>query len=569
MLLQKVAAVISVLRRESVSFTELQYRLEEDPDFIQFSERNGIASAVVDVTDQSVLHELVVNFYFKGGNTGIGCEFLHKSFREYLFAERIFQFLTDLADAHAAQPLKEPDRQFWEEFIPNTLYAQATMSQAKLLGPQWMSAEVQGHLFWLIERDTEDAPDRWVWLRDLLLDIYIWWAEGVHLRPQPKSGRGGREWHAPFINHLTIEALPYDPNESVDSIRHTGIDAHLGDALMQMTAFVFDKMRSMPADRTEGGLRAIYCGQQDVARFRPGGEGYLKPLFARINAEGWRIGGEMAHNSVLTFIDASRENLSRANLIRADLRGADLRGANLSRADLRGANLSGANLSGADLRGANLSGANLSRADLRGADLSGADLREADLRGADLRGAKLRGAKLRGADLSGAKLRGAKLRGADLSGADLREAVLREADLREADLFKSNLSGANLRGADLFEADLFEANLSGADLSGAKLFNSNLRRADLRGAKLKSANLRDCHLVATSLRLADLMGVSELLPEQVNSSFGVKSGFGKTRLPPNMTHPDHWHAAEEAEDDSQLLEAAYQADYKRWRSTLE
>ena len=36
-------------------------------------------------TRRSVLHELVVNFYFKGGNTSIGCEFLHKSFRESVY----------------------------------------------------------------------------------------------------------------------------------------------------------------------------------------------------------------------------------------------------------------------------------------------------------------------------------------------------------------------------------------------------------------------------------------------------------------------------------------------------
>ncbi|MEH2242365.1 pentapeptide repeat-containing protein [Nostoc sp.] len=167
----------------------------------------------------------------------------------------------------------------------------------------------------------------------------------------------------------------------------------------------------------------------------------------------------------------SGANLSRANLSGANLSGANLSGANLSRAYLSGANLSRANLSGANLEGVNLSRANLSRAYLEGANLSRANLEGAYFEGAYLSRANLEGANLEGANLEGANLEGANLEGANLSRANLEGAYL---------------SGANLSGANLSGANLSRANLSGANLSGANLSRANLSRAYLEGAKFSN-----------------------------------------------------------------------------------
>jgi hypothetical protein len=37
----------------------------------------------------------MISFYFKGGREDRGCEFLHKSFREYLYAEAVVEMLKD------------------------------------------------------------------------------------------------------------------------------------------------------------------------------------------------------------------------------------------------------------------------------------------------------------------------------------------------------------------------------------------------------------------------------------------------------------------------------------------
>ncbi|MHC5748106.1 MAG: pentapeptide repeat-containing protein [Nostoc sp.] len=156
-----------------------------------------------------------------------------------------------------------------------------------------------------------------------------------------------------------------------------------------------------------------------------------------------------------------------------------LPGANLDGANLRGANLRGANLSGANLRGANLDGANL-----RGANLNGANLDDAYLFGANLRGTYLEGANLRCPNLSGADLEGANLRDANLSGANLDGANLFCVNLRGANLSGANLFGANLSGANLESANLKSANLDGANLSGANLESANFKGANLDGANL-------------------------------------------------------------------------------------
>lgn len=148
-----------------------------------------------------------------------------------------------------------------------------------------------------------------------------------------------------------------------------------------------------------------------------------------------------------------------------------LSSANLSVAYLRGANLSGANLDGANLDGANLIGANLFVANLSGANLIGANLSGANLRGANFSGANLRGVNLRGANLDGADLYDANLSGANLSGANLISANFSGADLDDADLSGANLIGTNFSGADLDGANLIGADFSGADLDGANLLN--------------------------------------------------------------------------------------------------
>jgi hypothetical protein len=444
-LLHKVASVISVLGSEAASFTELDARLRDDPAFQDWSSRDGLLHVVDEATRRSVLHELVVNFYFKGGNTGIGCEFLHKSFREYLFAEAIVAALKDLSEGRNG-PLAHARVAFWQDFPEGTCQHKASRTLSRLLASQWLRNEVRGHLHWLLSYEIKREPERWVWLRDLILDVYIWWAEGVHLRPQPHTERGVRLWNPAFINDLLKDALPFDQQAEAYPTRSTLLDAHLGAALMQITAKIYNELIGMPREPDpQDSLRRNYRTTDEKVHFIPGGEGYFDELCARINAAGgwFRIAGgaqfpsaallpRMSLDSGTSAANFSYTDLTMAHLQDAGLAGDEMAGANLTGANLNVANLTGANLTSARLTSANLTDANLNRANLAFADLTGADLPDADLTGANLNVANLTGANLTDASLIGADLTRADLTNASLTGADLTNAILKDTILPKA-----------------------------------------------------------------------------------------------------------------------------------------
>lgn len=430
-LLHEVAATISILRGEAVSYTELTERFDDSELPIPRDLLSGWSADAKGT--ENALRELVVNFYFKGGNTALGCEFLHKSFREYLFAESIVQALNDaLVPPLHFEHSTGAESMFALDFPPHSVEFKASRRLAYLLAPQWLSHEVEAHLRWLLDRAARDEPERWIAARDLVTSIYAWWAEGVHLRHQPTGSKTGGRWRPPFVDQLFTQAMPFDdPKRSYMPMRTTSLDAHLGKALLRLACMLHEMlpMKTQPNER-----RTRYQSiDQQVIRFQPGGQGFMRAILGRIESEGWSSGGL---RSLLSGpIDLAGETLYLVHGGQAQIAGA-----NLSKMNLVFAHLAGASLAGANLRQAYLNRAFLLEADLSGADLIGADLIRADLSSADLSRADLSGADLSGADLSGANLSGANLSGANLSGANLKEAQLHQVDLTKAKIIGRQLS---------------------------------------------------------------------------------------------------------------------------------
>ncbi len=514
-LLWTTAEAITAIGKEAISREELKLRLfrqdEEDEDFDQ---------RVSEATENTKLSNLIISYYFKESAAGQGCEFLHKSFREYLFAEGVVELLKQygrdpqVAEIYSKNPQKGyPEREiYWQDFKKESPRYKLTHRLAELFAIRWITPEVKNHikhlLTWEIQRSYKQtgllelssstksiSEQEWTYIRDGLADVWDWWGEGVLLRPQPKiSGRQKNTGFAPpYVVELAELCCPLDreawKSALPDVVRVNTVDARLGEAFFHITAVVHSELynyvrqqlpQSIEINKIEPTQRRRYQTVQQVddillVRFSPSGENgnYFRNFCSRINSSGWRSEGVFP-----SYLFASSINLFKVNLIRAYLRGADLSSAYLSSADLRGADLSSADLiraylSSADLIRAYLSSADLIRADLRGADLRGADLSRAYLRGANLSRAYLSSADLRGADLIRADLKGAYLRGAYLS-----SAYLIRADLIRAYLIRADLRGADLRGADLSSAYLSSAYLSSANLSDAK----NLTPAQIKSA---------------------------------------------------------------------------------------
>jgi hypothetical protein len=427
-LLRHTASAITVRGLEAISSDELYFRLQvlDRDGAIAETARQG---RIDEATSRNRLTHLLISYYFKASHPEAGCEFAHKSFREYLFAEAIVEELKDYA--RRTPPPSSGRREFWMDFDesdPRRFSNPDSLSRrlGTLLAPGWLSPEVENHvgnlIAWEIHRETAagnvdlerlrslpTAPiglDDWSRIRDDLADLWEWWGEGVHLRPQIKrSGMQIQGFDSKLAAIDLIEwALPKDlPRRAVlppSPQRTTTVDAHLGAGLFLLCVVTHGVLaRRQAGQEPDSSEHPQVPGQEatidypkpyqsrrkrgwgDEVRFYPSSrEQYLSNYLARINAAGWRPKGRFP----------ARAHLSGAHLSGAHLSGADLSRADLSGADLRGAYLSLAHLSGADLRGAELSGAHLSEADLRGADLRGADLIEADLRGADLRRTGLR-----------------------------------------------------------------------------------------------------------------------------------------------------------------------------------
>ncbi len=528
-LLHRVAGIISILGQETLSFAELDSRLERDPAFTKVYRDASLDGAIDQESRLNTLLGLIVSFFFKGGNTNLGCEFLNKSFREFLFAESIVAVLKD-ASERLSGPLRAPSIEYWRDFVDDSPQHITSRRLSALLAPQWLTNDVRTHLFWLLSHEVESDRERWVWIRDLVLDVYIWWAEGVHLRPQPKRECGVVNWSCSYAEKMLQDSLPFDRSAEAEPPRSVALDAHLGDALMQITAHIHSLLRDAECgvDDCES-LRTNYRQVSKTLAFVPGAKGHFSTICARINAAGWRMGGSFPANTDLKHVwlnseitplmycfrtildgaDLSKTNMSGSYLREGHLRGACLSEAYLNRADLNRvdlnlADLTGAHLREAHLRGARMREANVSAARLNRADLSGADLTRANLSGAHLNGAHMRGSNLSGANLSGAHLRGTHLSEALLSGANLSGANLSGAHLSRADLSEVQLSGGRLNRADLSETNLNRAHVNGADLNGANLRGAHLRETHLSGTDLNRADLREAHLSEAHLSGARL-----------------------------------------------------------------
>jgi uncharacterized protein YjbI with pentapeptide repeats len=400
------------------------------------------------IGDDPLRNALAV-FYLQQGSKEGYVEFVHKSFGEFLCAERLKESLeewTEPGKKGRGFKIQTPQMD-WEIY--------------DLLGYGALTGEIVKYLMGLLTTPAvagQESRFRLVELFQRLEAFYLRWCEGEFIDMLPES--------LPQKKMRLLRA-----QLKTQDLGQRQIDIYAG---LNVMILLFELHRyGQQRDDLKDKINFFPCGQPGIKACEYG-------RFLRIVSYSNSCGIGVFNSVVGSFLG-----------------GANLRGAYLRSANLRSANLCGANLRGADLRDANLHGANLGSVNLGGADLRGTYLRDADLRDADLRYANLRGANFWGADLDSANLTDADLGRADLgrtnlSGANLARTNLRGVNLSGANLSGANLSGANLRGANLRNADLSEADLNDADLSDTHLsdrtfgdvkWNENTKWENVRGLK--------------------------------------------------------------------------------------
>lgn len=247
-LLHQTAAAMTVLGRDAIPRSELQARLNNN---------KAIGELISDYKKEHILSSLVISFYFKSGGPDLGCEFAHKSFREYLFAEAIIETLKDYG---RKCPANLPERSdYWKDFEASDPRYNLSRELAKLLAPQWLTPEIVRHLDALIQWEINRPLDNqtvnetisitepldiegWRRIRDGLADLWDWWGEEVHLRPVIKRENINQINRTPaFVEELIKHSIPLYISEDMKlpiQASSTSRDAHLGDGLCRLCAYV-------------------------------------------------------------------------------------------------------------------------------------------------------------------------------------------------------------------------------------------------------------------------------------------------------------------------------------------
>jgi hypothetical protein len=335
--------------REYAALKQIETRLEEDEGAKQFlaNARQRLTDPINDPqNNHHPLKNALAVFYLKPGQDSGSVEFVHKSFGEFLCAERLQMALEDRTEP-GSQQQRQPF--CWQIY--------------DLLGGWSLTPEIVGYLMALLKQSPAFEPIK---LFERLNDFYDRWCQGEFIdQPQDKN-----------LPQQKMLQLRSDKIETDLGLRQVDVTTGLNVMILllelhrygqtektlkdQMTFYPSGKP---PADRssTTRLLEAI-------------GHSYCLGTNAFTLVVGPFLHNSYLSSADLSSADLSSANLSSANLSSADLRSVNLRSANLSSANLSSANLIYADLSSADLISANLISANLSRANFSRADLSSAIL---------------------------------------------------------------------------------------------------------------------------------------------------------------------------------------------------
>ena len=338
------------------------------------------------------IHSLLISCSFREVSTNDrnDVEFSHKSFGEYLTAERIVGFLRQIGDSIPNHYSRQEEYSIIHmKKIAHRFYS--------VFGATLLTHEIRDFVMSILAEElTKEELEK---ITERLYRLYIDYTDGYWI----DEGITRKLWtelkkYETHINLLRFEA-------------QAGINVFvLLCHLYQQTGNVLE-----------------ICGREYDDTFNPN-------RFRKLLGFGEIVGTfglfRRVHH-LLNKVNLRHANLLCTNLRRANLQNADLQGAILRDANLRGANLQEANLRGTDLRVTNLQDANLYGADLRDANMEDVDLRNANLRGANLQGVHLLCADLRDADLQGANLQNVVLYDTNLRGALLQRVELTGAIISE------------------------------------------------------------------------------------------------------------------------------------------
>ena len=359
--LQEAALCVVQSGNEMAKLTMLKSRFTDSTNPV--AELLKQAQREAEKTEDKALNNLLTAFYLKpgeGDKTG-SVEFAHKSFGEFLFAERLKRAFEDWVEVDRRGRFRLNDGE-----VAKQIY--------DLLGYGSLTAEVVDYLqekLFSVAR----LPDL-VLLFQRLKQFYEQWCEGAFIDSVPSE------------NWPQIKMAQMGAAEINRGLRQ--VDIHAGLNALRLL-FVLHRY----------GQAQVKAGKSSPLHFHP----CERPSLDEMDRENLL---RMIGYSQLVGLDYFTQTVG-LHLHSANLRNASLRSTNLHSADLSYANLENASFRSANLRYVDLSYANLIDADLIDTALCSANLCSADLSYANLINADLSDANLSSANLSSANLIDANL----------------------------------------------------------------------------------------------------------------------------------------------------------------
>ncbi len=459
--------------------------------------------------DDLAQNNILAAFYLKQESQSGSIEFIHKSFREFLTAERLQRALEQWTE------VRQDDYDEEEPVVPQAEFESQVYD---FLGYGMLAPEILAYSIGLLQQQKKVD---WGRLAQRLQRFYFRWADGCFIEQQTDT--------LPQQKARKLKQQGVEKGQRQVDI-YTGLN-------VLILLFALHRYGQTLIDKPLKAQLSFHpCGLEGTNRWD-------RHRFLKIIHYTNSLGSPYFDSLLGPFLDGA--NLSGATLNGANLYKAQLCGANLSQTSLIRSNLERANLKDANLRDANLSKATLNNAFLQGADLNNTDLVDANLINAKLSGANLRNANLINANLINANLINANVCNSNLSGANLRNANLRNADL----------SGAGLSGADLQGTNLRNADLSGADLRGTNLLMANFFRANLDGIRWDDLTRWDsAYFLHKALKLQD-----DLLQNlSFASAFRLSQGYA-------LAQAGNIKAALQAYDKAQKMNPSLFIEVRYWQ----
>ena len=494
-ILKEAGLCVAQSEGECVALEVIESRLA--PDL-----RDALMDARKDKS-QDTLPIALATFYVKASDRrNNSMEFLHKSFGEFLCAERMVDSL--VAWSRKKLYLHRTNKQIWE--VEDKAFEWQVYD---LFGFGSLTFEIVEYLTALIEREFIKKEEDFLRLFERMYSFYWAWSNGD------------------FIEAINLygEILPLNKAHLMQKqgvcIGQRKVDIYTGlNVLILMFTFHRYALRN--------------SNIKDKVTFHP----------CKYKTKDGIIDDASRLMRIIGYVQSLNDS-SFINIVGKFLNDVDLNGAILSGVDLNNAEFSNTNLSHAYLFGTNLSGAYLFNSNLMGSNLSGANLSRTFLNSANLNGATLNGADLNEATLNSANMSRSDINLVNLSGADLRGVNFTGVDIRNVDLSGANFSGVNLSGiflstshiifANLSYTNLSYANLSGLDLSGVNLSYANLNNTNLRNTKIYGVNI-----IGANFNNVDLYDVSY----DENTIWGNTIGLNKAiNVPDNLINNTKFKAA--------------------------